>query len=70
MNKRMCKVALAEMAAVCPRNVSGAIDRLAFSVDSSSQMPANMIVGAIRKLREAGVPVDNFVAAYAAEDEG
>jgi len=67
MNKRKCDVALAAMAAVAPRKVSGCIRALAGAVDNRA-CKSSMIVDALQSLRNAGVSVDAFVAAYQDEE--
>ena len=67
MNKRKCDVAMAAMAAVAPRNVSGCIRALAAAVDNRAQR-SSIMVDALQALRCAGVFVDAFVAAYQEEE--
>ncbi len=55
MNKQRCQEALVEMAAVCPRNVSGAVQRLGWIIDGTGRDSASDMTSAIRSLREAGV---------------
>ncbi len=67
MNKQKCDAALAAMAAVAPRNVSGFVRALAGAVDNRA-CNSGMIVDALQSLRNAGVSVDAFVAAYQEEE--
>ncbi len=71
MNKAKCEAALAEMAAICPQNVSGCVRDLATIVEGQFGVcRPSRLVRAIQSLRRADVDTQPFVDAFAELDRG
>ena len=68
MNKQKCNESLARMAAVAPQPVSGCVRTLAGIVEGHITPVSTRLTTAIQSLRRAGVPVEEFVAAYGDKD--
>ena len=64
MNKAQCNESLARMAAVAPQQVSGCVRELAGIVEGQVKPVSTRLTSAIQSLRDAGVPVEEFVVAY------